>query len=81
MSKTDAEHTLSDESVADRRQAEYGSIDISDVDTVISKGALDPVYEKKAVLLNRAVSGTRSIEMRELVRAHRMRSIAWKENY
>ncbi|KAM3507909.1 hypothetical protein NHJ13051_000623 [Beauveria bassiana] len=49
------DQTLSDDSVVDHRQADYGSIDLSDDDTVISKGSLDPVYEAKAKILNRAI--------------------------
>lgn len=45
---------LSDDT--DPRRADYGSIDIiSDDETVIAKGSLDPVYESKAKVLNRAV--------------------------
>lgn len=55
------EQNLSDESVAEARQAVYGSVDLSDDDVVISKGALDPVYEAKARILNRAVSGGQRI--------------------
>ncbi len=50
------EPNLSDESLGERRHSDYGSINISDDDdTVISKGSLDPVYEAKAKVLNRAV--------------------------
>ncbi|KAM3515502.1 hypothetical protein MY11210_000875 [Beauveria gryllotalpidicola] len=50
------DQTLSDDSFVDRsRQADYGSIDLSDDDTVISKGSLDPVYEAKAKILNHAI--------------------------
>lgn len=57
------EQNLSDESVsvAEARQAVYGSVDLSDDDAVISKGALDPVYEAKARILNRAVSSGQRI--------------------
>lgn len=50
------EPNLSDQSDGERRHSDYGSIDAGDDDTVISKGSLDPVYEAKAKILNRAVS-------------------------
>lgn len=50
---------LEDESEATWRNfGEIRSVDLSDDDTVISKGSLDPVYEAKARVLNRAVSLT-----------------------
>lgn len=65
------EQNLSDDSVTEPRHADYGSIDISDDDTVISKGSLDPVYEAKAKILNRAVSGSPSASPPARPSAHR----------
>lgn len=73
------EQDLSESASEERRHADYGSIEMSDDDTVISKGALDPVYEAKAKVLNRAVSQSHPAFIMDTRRAHtRYPDRVWK---